>query len=258
MTSSNTVAYTYNTFVIQLGTMAVVNLQTVAGVVAGSGDANFDILTPQAIQYAELRIQRDLDLLPSLTSRTYALNAGSSTLTLSANDFVVVQDVLVNINGTQTPLLEVDKTFLQNVYPPSSTPAPPAYFALTGGDLATGGNTSNYIMVGPPPDNNYPVSVLGTIRLPSLAQYNTAPSAGSATTWISTNLPDLMLQAAGVYLAEYQRNFGEASSDPQMGLTYELQYQGLLASARSEQWRSKGEASGWTPLAASPAATPSR
>ncbi len=255
-TAPNLVPLTYNSFVQNLANLAVVDVVETAGVFAGT-EAYFNLLIPTAINYAELRIQRDMDLLPSLTTRGYTLTSGSAFLTLSANDFVTVQDVNINVNGQQTPLLPVSKEFLQYAYPSTATPGPPGYFAMLGGDLATGGTTSNIIQVGPPPDNMYPVSVNGTIRLPSLALYNTAPQAGSATTFISTYLSDLMIQAAMIMVAEYQRDFGRISDDPQMAMTYETAYQNLLKSAYVEEARKKFSASAWSsmspPLVATPA-----
>ena len=66
---ANTIPLTYNLYVTQIATMAVVETQVVTGVVTGVDQAFNDII-PQMLNYAELRIQRDLDLLPALTTRT--------------------------------------------------------------------------------------------------------------------------------------------------------------------------------------------
>ena len=137
-----TTPLTYNGYVTQVATMAVVNVQTTSGVVVGI-DAEFNAIIPQMLNYAELRIQRDLDLLPSQTSRPYTLTIGNNQLQLGAYDFVTVQTVTLNVSGVTYPLLPSTKEYLQNVYGSSAVGSrgQPKLFAMYGGDLATGGDT---------------------------------------------------------------------------------------------------------------------
>ena len=121
-----------------------------------------------------------------------------------------------------------------------------------------GGNTFNNIVFGPYADNTYSVVVNGTIRLPSLYKFATQALAATAKTFISTYLPDLLVQASMIYISQFQRNFGPAANDPNMGPTYELQYQNLLKSAFVEEARKKFEASAWSSMSPSVAATPTR
>ena len=80
MSSPNTTPLTYNGYVTQIATLAVVNTTTSGGVVVGV-DAAFNSIIPQMLNYAELRIQRDLDLLPLVTSNTsYSLTTGSNQI----------------------------------------------------------------------------------------------------------------------------------------------------------------------------------
>lgn len=252
MTASNTTPLTWNTYFQAVANMMVVQTTTTGGVVVGV-DAETNTFMPNACQYAELRIQRDLDLLPARTSRNYTLTAGSNQIVLSPNDFVSVE----TISGSGVdPLLPASVEFIQNVYGPSATLGTPAYFCMYGGDQATGGQTSNIIVVGPPPVNDYNITVTGFQRLPSLYAYANAVDAATGTTFISTYYPDMLIQASMVYVAEYQRNFGAVSNDPQMPGIYESQYQTLLQAARGESARSKFESAGWSsrsaPLNASP------
>lgn len=255
MTTTNTLPLTYNSCFTLLATMAVFNVQTVSGVVQGV-DAYSNIIVPQAIAMGEERISRDLDLQSTLTSRAYALSTGNATLTLSTNDFVVVQDVIATINSVAVPLLPVTKEYIQYVYPSTSTPGPPTCFAMSGGDLTTGGSTSNLITLGPPPDNAYAVTIYGTIRAPSLTSFATNGPAATSTTFISTYLQDLLLAAAMIYVSEYQRNFGKVSDDPAMAMTFEGQYRSLLQSALREEYQKKFAASAWSSMSTSPVATP--
>ena len=250
---------TYNGYVTQVATMAVVNVQTTSGVVVGI-DAEFNAIIPQMLNYAELRIQRDLDLLPSQTSRPYTLTIGNNQLQLGAYDFVTVQTVTLSVGGVTYPLLPSTKEYLQNVYGSSAVGSrgQPKLFAMYGGDLATGGETYNNILLGPYPDVAYSVEVIGTVRLPTLYENATTPLAATGTTFISTYFPDLLIQASLIYISQFQRNFGQASNDPAMGPTYELQYQNLLRAAAVEEGRKKFSASAWSSMSPQVAATPTR
>lgn len=257
MTTPNTTPLTWNTYFQAVANMMVVQTTTSGGVVVGV-DPEVNVFMPQAVQYAELRIQRDLDLLPARTSRTYTLSTGSNQLVLSSNDFVTVETILVDPGTGPVPLLPVSNAMLQNTYGSSATNGTPAYFAMYGGDLATGGNTSSYIVLGPPPAGNYPVTITGMVRLPSLYFYANVANAATGTTFISTYYPDLLIQASMVYVAEYQRNFSAVSSDPQMPGIYETQYQALMAAARAENARAKLEGSAWSAKSVPAIATPGR
>jgi len=245
---------TYNQFVSTIATLAVVNVQTTGGVVVGNGDPAFDQILPQLIANAEGRIQRDLDLQASVTSRSYTLTSGSNLLQVPTGDFVTLQ----TIETATGPLLPVTKEFLQNCYGSGSTQANPLYFAMYGGDLSTGGTTSNNVIVGPVPDSNYPITVTGTVRLPSLNDYNTAPDAGTKYTFISQYLPDLFVQAGMVLISEYQRNFGAISNAPEMGPTYEANYNNLLRGAIAEEYRKKFAGSAWSSMSQPIGATTGR
>lgn len=257
MSAPNTTPLTYNGYLTQVATMAVVNTTTVNGVVQGV-DAAFNAIVPQMLNYAELRIQRDLDLLPLLTSANYSLTSGNNVLAISVNDFVTLQTLSVVV-GTQTlPLLPVSKEFIQNVWGDSSFTGQPVNFAMIGGDLATGGNTSNNVLVGPYPDQAYSVAVTGTQRMPTLYLNATTPLANTGTTFISTNLPDLLIQASLIYISQFQRNFLATSNDPQMPGSFESQYENLLKGAIVEEARKKFQSTGWASQSPALIATPTR
>lgn len=247
-------ALTYNDFVTQLGLMAVEPTQTVGGVVQGVS-ASFTALIPIALSYAENRIQRDLQLLAATSANTtYSLIAGNNLLALSTQDFVSVQDIIIQ----GVPLMPVSREWLQNVYGTNATLAQPAYFAPYGGDASTGGNTSLNFIVGPWPDANYQVTIVGTNYLPSLYKFANATDAGTQTTFISRWLPDLLLAAAMIEASAFQRNFASTGSDPQMPINYEQQYQALLQGVGVQEARKQFAAAGWTSAPPTPAASPTR
>lgn len=252
-----TVALSYNLYVQQICEMAVSDAPTlVSGVMTGNTD--FQAIVGQMLNYAEQRIQRDLDLNALETTGSYALTSGVNQLTIPTVDFVIVRTVEVTVSGVTVPLTPVAKEFLQNVYGGGSTLGTPSYFAPYGGDRATGGTTSSYIIVGPWPAGAYPVTVTGTIRAPSLYLYATTADAATKYTFISTWLADLLVQASMLYISEFQRNFAATSSDPQMLGAYEGAYQTLLAGARTEALRQRFAASAWSSANTSVAATPTR
>ena len=210
---------TWNLYVAAVANLAVLKTQTTGGVVEGV-DAQFNTMLPGAVQYAELRIQRDLDLLPSQTSQDYALTTGNNQLQLGVADFVTVQTVMLTVNGATLPLTPVSKEFLQNVCGTQASTGIPVYFAMAGGDQATGGNTYNNILVGPYPDDDYAVTIYGTQRLPSLYAYANAGQAAVGTTFISSQLPDMLVQASMIVVSQYQRNFGAQAPSSDGAVSY--------------------------------------
>jgi hypothetical protein len=233
----------YNTYVQQIATMAVVP----------TTDANFQIILPQMISYAELRMQRDLDFLSTqISNSTYSLSSGSGTLTIPTSVFIVMETFeVIDGSGSSVPLLPVAKEFIQNVYGTGSSTALPQYFAVYGGDSATTGLTSQNIIVGPIPDLNYSTRLTGTVRSAPLSATNTQ-------TYISVYLPDMFIMASMIYISAYQRNFGRINDDPAMAQTYESQYQALKMSSMVEANRAKFEAAAWTSYSPAPAASPTR
>ena len=233
----------YNAYVQQISTMAVVPVT----------DTNFQIILPQMISYAELRMQRDLDFLSTqISNSNYLLTAGNGTLTIPTSAFVVMETFeVIDGSGSSMPLLAVGKEFIQNVYGTGSSTGLPQYFAVYGGDSATTGLTSQNMIIGPIPDLNYAIRLTGTVRSAPL-------SASNTTTYISTYLPDMFIMASMIYISAFQRNFGRQSDDPLMAQSYESQYQILKDSALLEENRKKFEAAAWTSYSPAPAATPTR
>jgi len=241
----------YASYKQQVYIMAGYTVDPITGTVA-SYDKNYEAILPDMINYAELRMQRDLDFLSTQVSDTsYSLNSGSNTLALPTSSFVTLQSIQLSSVTPNVPLLPTTKEFLQNVYPVGSTSGVPQYFAVYGGDSATAGLQYQNVIVGPIPNASYTLLLTGTIRSQTL-------SATNDTTFISVYLPDLFIMASMIYMSAYQRNFGRISDDPQMAQTYESQYQALLKGATMEEFRKKFQASAWSSLTPSPVASPTR
>lgn len=262
MTSPATNPLSYNLYVQQLGILAVALTTEVAGVFEFV-DAPMQGLLPQALNYAELRIQRDCDFLQARSANTYTLTAGNNLLAIPINDFLTLEtlEVTQNNGGTvvnSTPLIPVSREFIQNCYAGAFSANTPRFFAMYGDTFGDGGNTNINVLLGPTPNYAYPVRVTGVVRLPSLYQFATAGPADTSYTFISQWLPDLLLMASMIYVSAFQRQFSATSDDPQMGQTYEKQYKALLAGAGTEENRKKFQASGWSAYSTPPAATPTR
>lgn len=244
------VGLTYATYKTQIAEMAVV----------AEDDVNFLAILDSMIDYATLRINRDLDLLDtsvSLHGAGYKVTAGNRNLSFSQNfvdgSYFVVSEQINLITpvgqtdpdvGTRVPLLPATKEFLDAVFGSSASAnrGQPKYFVPFNDTL---------FFVGPVPDAEYFVEVVGTIRPAPL-------SATVTSTFISQYLPDLLIMASMIYISAYQRNFGRQSDDPQMAQSYENQYQTLLKSATVEEARKKFEGAAWSSQAPATVSSPTR
>lgn len=262
MSTPATNPLSYNAYVQQIGIMAVILTQEVGGVWQFV-DAAAQTALSQMLNYAELRIQRDLDMLASQSSNNYTLTAGQNVFSLPVDDFLTVQTIEI----TQTtgagvvnsqPVLPVSKEFIQNCYGGLSSAGTPQYFAMYGDNFGDAQDSFTNILFGPPPNFPYTMRITGTCRSPSLFKNATAGVADTAYTYISEFYPDMLMLASMIYISMFQRNFGVTSDDPAMGMTYEKQYQAIRLGAIPEENRRKHQASDWSAYSTPTAATPTR
>jgi len=214
-------------------------------------DSNLLTVFPQAINDAELRLYRDLDLLNTQATGTAILSLSSRSFALpSMNGTFVVLDELNVITpagtapdaGTRNPLAPATKELLDMLWPSSNGSTVPTYFARL---------TDGTALLGPWPDLAYIIEAVGTVRPDSL-------SAANTTTLLSTYFPDLLIAALMVFISAYMRDFSSASDDPQAGTNWQNHYQALLQGATVEEARKKFRAEGWSPAQPSKIATPPR
>ncbi len=220
--------------------------------VAGAGptsDVNFNLVYPQAITYAENRLQRDLDLIGATVtdeSGTLSANARKFTLPTSTGNFIVTTQVAPIVGGVrQSPLLPVSRSFLEMVWPSDVAPnasSVPQYFCPV--DQVS-------ILVAPPSGVNINMSVVGNQRFTPLSPTNTS-------NFLTLYVPDLYIPLSLVWLAGWQRDYGLQSEDPQKAMSWEAVYMKLLASASVEEVRKKFESVGWSPRLPSPIASPAK
>lgn len=253
-------ALDYNGYITQIAQNAALQTDNSSGYTQfKTYDPDPNLMIPEMLNYAELRIQRDLDLAQSLfANTTYTLSSGTNLVTISVDDFITLQSIQYTLGTAKLPILATSKEFIQNVFNDSSYTGAPQVFAPYGGDLATTGATSQLWLFGPYADQNYPLTILGTARMASLYKFANSGQASGNYTFISNYLPDLLVIASMIYLSQWQRNFGRESDEPGMAMTYEQQYQLLLNGAGEEEARRKLQASGWTSMSPPKVATPTR
>lgn len=215
-------------------------------------DANFLAMIPNAIDDAEQRIYRELDLLATVvTDATGITTASNRNFAIpGGNAFRVIQDMNIITPagvtdpelGTRNPLLPVSKEVLDVLFPSVAAAGVPQYVARV---------TQSTVVLGPWPLAAYTVEVVGTQFPPPL-------SASNDTTFLTQYLPDLFLAAAMVYGAAWQQNFSAMGDNPPQGTNWESHFKTLLTSASVEEFRKKFGSEGWSDKQPDPIATPPR
>lgn len=207
-------------------------LQSELANLAGTNTSNafFQIELPAAIDYAELRMQRDLNLLAAVTVDSSQTCVPNRRIIAIPAGFVGIDGVNAITpagtspdNGTRNELQKVSKDFLDFCWPGQAGATLPTKFAVL---------NQGTLLLGPWPDQGYVVEIVGPQRVTPL-------SASNATNFLSTNLPDLYLAAAMIHMAGYQKNFGAQADDPRSAMSWETQYKSLLASADAEEMRKR-------------------
>lgn len=235
------VGLTYDTYTAEVARLAVVDVD----------NAGFLANLPSCIDYAELRVYQDLDLLSTVSAQTgFTLTALTRYLVVPIATFITLQqvNVLTPVGtsnpdlGTRNPCTFRSKEYLDNVWGSVTGAAVPRDFGLI---------NQNTLIFGPWPLLGYGLEIVGTVRPASLSATNT-------TTFISTYLPSLFLMASMVFISGAQRNFGKQADDPAMAVSYENQYQTLMKEALVEEFRKRFAAAGWSSMMPDPVATPSR
>jgi hypothetical protein len=238
-------SYNYTQFVTNFANMLVVP----------PTDTNFLQMIPSAIDDAEQRMYRELDLLTTIIRTTAGLLTPNSR-NFTFPQFITVSEsinVMANIQTSpasdRRAMVPVSREWLDWVYPDEMScgccaESVPQYYAMI---------TDQTIIVGPAPGQAYPLEVIGTVRPVPL-------SATNPTTYLTTYLPDLFLCEAMIFGYAYLKDFGAAVDDPRSSSTWSQHYQDLWQSAFIEEARKKYASQAWTPKQPQPqqTATPPR
>ena len=225
-------------------------------------DDNFLVMLPQAIQYAEGRIARDLDLMAAnvrdsssstvALTRNFNLPTGTGAFLIIDGINIITPSSTAPESGTRNPLIPVSRDFLDYTWPSTTGATVPQYFAyITQDTFLTGSAAQSQVIFGPWPDATYRVEVIGKVQPPALSSTNT-------TTWISVNLPDLMIAASMVFVTGYMKNYGASADDPKMAQSWENQYSTLKASAEVYEARKRFAGASWTSKEPEKSAVPQR
>ena len=236
----------YTTWVSTITTLLEVQLGSNPASATPTTDQNFNAIIPACIDFVENRLQRELDLLNTIiTDSSASTSANSRTFTypVDLGTFIVVTQLSLIVSGVrQPPMTPVSREFMDFCYPAEaapSTPSYPIYWCPANGTQA---------LLGPAPDTIYPCEAVGTVRVAQM-------SSANPTNFLTIELPDLYIAASMVWLSDYQRNYGAASGDPQMALTWEQNYKTLFAGAEVENLRSKFRSVGSSARSPSPLAS---
>jgi hypothetical protein len=211
-------------------------------------DQSYNNWLPRAIEAAEQRIYRELDLLACYfvdSTQAVTPNTRQFTLPTDAGTFIVVSEVCVfSPAGTRVQLLPVSKEYLDACWPtdaPAFIPSVPQVWCPF---------NQSTIILGPAPDTAYGTEITGMARPAPLSSTN-------VTTPIVSYVPDLMIFASLLSFISFQRDLGAASSDGgQQAITWESQYQTAKQSAQVEQFRVRFQTQGWGSRIPAPVATP--
>jgi len=229
----------YATYVSQLETMIAMD----------AADPDFPTIIPAVINYAEMRIYRELDLISTIFRDTSVTLTPQTQGAMLPNTFVTVQgiNILTPVGGAvatsaRVPLVPASKELVYMLWGDPTVTGQPQMFALV---------DQWNLLLGPSPDLGYTIEAYGTQRPTPLSPTNT-------TTFLTAYLYDLFLAASMIFASGYMRNFGTQSSDPQMGMSWEAQYQSLKASANVEELRKKSWSDAWTAFSPTPLAQPPR
>jgi hypothetical protein len=201
---------------------------------------NFVTELPNAIDYGEQRIFRDLDLIATVaTDASQACSPNNRYINIPGT-FVVVKGVNVitpagatPATGKRNPLVRASLDLLDFLFPDSSVVGVPTRFHVQTQGF---GSNAGTLVVGQWPDQGYAVEYVGTQRPAPL-------SSGNPNTFLATNLPDIFLIACMIHMSAYQKNWSALGNDPASGQTYEAQYQKLLLGADAEELRKRYEGS---------------
>lgn len=199
-------------------------------------DTNFLANLPAAIEYAEQRIYRELNLLATVTrdsSATVTANSREFTLPTSIGRFVTVNGINIVTpsgssvaTGTRNPLQQVTRDVIDMLWPSNtaaSAATVPTQFSMV---------TDQTVIFGPPPGAAFTAEVVGTIR-------PTALSASNTTTFLSQYLPDLFVAASMIQFEGFKQNYGAQADNPAAAISWQSEYDKLFASANGEEIRKR-------------------
>jgi hypothetical protein len=219
---------------------------TVTQIPSLASDPNFLTMLPDAIDYAELTIYRDLDFL----NLHGAISIGNTTggVNTYAIPTAVIAFEQLFLGSALTPIPPMSQAALRGIYS-TATQGPPRHFAIVGSSSGATWVPSQQILLGPTPDQAYALTGYVTERQAPL-------SASNPTTFLSTVLPDLFWAASMIFWSGYAKAFGAMADDPKMAISWSAEYQRILHGAAVEEAKKKFADQGWRRMPTPPQPTP--
>lgn len=220
-------ALTYSTWKTAIANLTVV------------GETALTDMYPLAIEYAEGRCYRDLDLIDTIVrDATSTTTANDRTFSLptpsgSGSYYTIVDSINIVRSGSRTPVLATTQSYIDFIWPTAtaaSATTVPVNYAMV---------TDRTLIFGPPPGDAFTVEVVGKTRPVPL-------SASNATTILTQYYPELFTAASMVFAAGWLKGYGSQADDPKMAMSWEAQYMALLKSAVGDDERSQSEGDSWT------------
>jgi len=155
---------------------------------AENDDTEFTQEIDGFILRSEERVFREAPFLPVFRAEnTGNLSSSTATLTMPTGKRTI-RSFSITVSSSQVFLQQRTDTYLQDMYPNSSTTGQPKYYAER--DAST-------LLIGPTPDSNYAYVIRAR-------EQPTGLSSGNTTTWLSSNAEDVLLFAcmieAGLFL----------------------------------------------------------
>lgn len=206
-------------------------------------NTNFLLEAPHAINYAEQRIIRDVDLSALVTvdfSQVTSPNVRTvpvptTPLAGYSGGFTVINEVNLITPAGQTnpelgkrnPLEKTSIEVLDFIWPSSVGAQLPTRWAIPRFSVNLNQNT---ILLGAWPDAAYTVEYVGLAYPLPLSQSN-------QDTYISSFLTNLFLIATMIHFSAFKHNFGAQADNPAMAMSWEEQYKLVLSSVDAEEMR---------------------
>lgn len=224
---------------------SIANLTALADPTLPIGDMpiEFQQMIPNMIDYAEKRIYRELDVVDTIwTSQGTTTRKSRVVITPPARygNYITVQNVSIILDSPpqRVNLQPTTVSYLNYVWGTDATLSVPQYFAPYRQDS---------FFIGPYPDRNYVIEIMGTYRPEPLSPTHTE-------TFLTQFMPEIFLAASMIFASGYQRDFGSQSDNPAQAQSWESQYQNLIKGAMLESLRQKFAGPAWTSLSAIPVA----
>lgn len=236
-------SYTYTTYGTTMAKLLAINPSSTLTT------DNVELLNAM-IDYAELRIYRELDFLKTQKEAdTGNMTPGNREIAIPGSILIVNSLYCITpantaaAAGARNPMQRTSMEFLNFFWPTTATQGQPSMWAL---------KDDQTIVVAPTPDAAYRLNGVGVFRPNPLY-------TDVGGTFLTTYVPDLFIAASMIFgMGGINANYGAQADDPQSAQSWENQYQLLKSGVSLETLRQKAWGASWQPFSPAPEAATSR